>query len=143
MGRRSARRNGWAQRTAAGHRSTTPPRQPHPLVGRLELDCEVLLSTGHDQLLIVHTARPGTEAYERLELLRVLDTQDLSPGEGAAARAEGARDVRTGNAGTPCEVAGSGRGGRRADRAAAGERGSSAAARGQRTSRWSSRACPR
>ncbi|TGA92725.1 helix-turn-helix transcriptional regulator [Streptomyces sp. MZ04] len=58
----------------------------HPLVGRLELDCEVLLSTGHDQLLIVYTARPGTESYERLELLRVLGTQDLSPGEGAAAR---------------------------------------------------------
>jgi transcriptional regulator with XRE-family HTH domain len=50
----------------------------HPVVGRLELGCEVLLSAGHDQLLMLYTAAPGTEARQRLELLRVIGTQDLA-----------------------------------------------------------------
>ena len=52
----------------------------HPVVGLLELDCEVLLNPEHDQRLIVHTARPGGESYERLELLRVVGLQDLTRG---------------------------------------------------------------
>ncbi|MYS24589.1 Helix-turn-helix domain-containing protein [Streptomyces sp. DvalAA-14] len=52
----------------------------HPVVGELVLDCEVLLSAGHDQRLIIHSARPGTESYERLRLLRVVGLQDLTPG---------------------------------------------------------------
>jgi hypothetical protein len=36
----------------------------HPLVGVLELDCEVLVNSEHNQQLVVHTARPGTDAYE-------------------------------------------------------------------------------
>ncbi len=51
----------------------------HPLVGLLELDCEVLLSHEHHHMLIVHTARPGTDAYERLQLLRVVGLQDMTP----------------------------------------------------------------
>jgi transcriptional regulator with XRE-family HTH domain len=51
----------------------------HPVVGLLELDCEVLLSAERGQLLVVHSARPGTEAYERLQLLRVVGLQDLTP----------------------------------------------------------------
>ncbi|WP_307163240.1 helix-turn-helix transcriptional regulator [Streptomyces rishiriensis] len=51
----------------------------HPLVGLLDLDCEVLLSHEHRQLLIIHTARPGTESHERLRLLRVVGLQDMSP----------------------------------------------------------------
>jgi hypothetical protein len=52
----------------------------HPVVGLLELDCEVLLSPEHDQRLVAYTARPGSESYERLELLRVVGVQDLTPG---------------------------------------------------------------
>ena len=52
----------------------------HPVVGLLELDCEVLLSPEHDQRLIVHTARPGVESHERLELLRVIGLQDPTRG---------------------------------------------------------------
>ncbi|WP_399880881.1 helix-turn-helix transcriptional regulator [Streptomyces sp. BBFR51] len=52
----------------------------HPVVGLLELDCEVLLSPEHDQRLTVHTARPGSESHERLELLRVVGLQDLTRG---------------------------------------------------------------
>ncbi|MEV1077580.1 helix-turn-helix transcriptional regulator [Streptomyces sp. NPDC050211] len=58
------------------HRATK--RFLHPLVGLLDLDCEVLLSHEHHQLLVIHTARPGTEAHERLQLLRVLGLQNMS-----------------------------------------------------------------
>ncbi|MFD9390622.1 helix-turn-helix transcriptional regulator [Streptomyces sp. NPDC060000] len=59
------------------HKATK--RFQHPLVGLLELDCEVMLSHEHHQLLIIHTARPGTDAHERLQLLRVLGVQDMTP----------------------------------------------------------------
>ncbi|MGW0943403.1 helix-turn-helix transcriptional regulator [Streptomyces sp. NPDC002623] len=62
---------------ALRHRATK--RFLHPLVGLLDLDCEVLLSHEHHQLLVIHTARPGTEAHERLQLLRVVGLQDMSP----------------------------------------------------------------
>jgi hypothetical protein len=57
------------------HRATK--RFLHPVVGLLELDCEVMLSHEHHQLLVVHTARPGTQDHERL--LRVVGLQDMSP----------------------------------------------------------------
>jgi transcriptional regulator with XRE-family HTH domain len=60
-------------------RRPSPKRFLHPVVGALDLDCEVLLSDGHCQQLVVHSARPGTETYERLELLRVVGLQDLTP----------------------------------------------------------------
>nr|WP_225794179.1 helix-turn-helix transcriptional regulator [Streptomyces aculeolatus] len=50
----------------------------HPVVGLLELDCEVLLNPEHDQRLVVYTARPGSESHERLELLRVVGLQRLT-----------------------------------------------------------------
>ena len=68
----------WEEHEVAVRRSSTK-RFRHPLVGLLELDCEVLLSHDHHQLLIVHTARPGTESYERLQLLRVVGLQDMAP----------------------------------------------------------------
>ncbi|WP_189963225.1 helix-turn-helix transcriptional regulator [Streptomyces violascens] len=64
-------------------RRPSPKRFLHPVVGTLDLDCEVLVGDGHDQQLIVHSARPGTQTCERLELLRVIGLQDLSPGPGA------------------------------------------------------------
>ncbi|MFH9352441.1 helix-turn-helix transcriptional regulator [Kitasatospora sp. NPDC017646] len=44
----------------------------HPVVGELELECEVLAAGGQDQLLLVHTAAAGSETASRLELLRVV-----------------------------------------------------------------------
>lgn len=44
----------------------------HPEVGRLDLDCEVLLAPSGEQSLILFTARPGTDTAEKLKLLRVL-----------------------------------------------------------------------
>ncbi|MEU6847559.1 helix-turn-helix transcriptional regulator [Streptomyces sp. NPDC046716] len=63
-------------------RRPSPKTFLHPVVGALDLDCEVLLSDGHGQQLVVHSARPGTDTYERLELLRVIGLQDLSPASG-------------------------------------------------------------
>lgn len=61
-------------------RRTDTKRFLHPVVGLLELDCEVLLSPEHDQRLIIYTARPGSESHERLQLLRVVGLQSLSHG---------------------------------------------------------------
>ncbi|WP_131101388.1 helix-turn-helix transcriptional regulator [Streptomonospora litoralis] len=52
----------------------------HPVVGLVEVACEVLLSPEHDQRLVIFTARPGSESHERLELLRVLGLQEPSYG---------------------------------------------------------------
>ncbi|WP_405872972.1 MULTISPECIES: helix-turn-helix transcriptional regulator [unclassified Streptomyces] len=68
----------WAEHEVAVRRQSTK-RFRHPLVGLLELDCEVLLNQNDHHMLIVHTARPGTESYERLQLLRVVGLQDMSP----------------------------------------------------------------
>jgi len=69
----------WAEHQVAVRRSDTK-RFRHPVVGDLELNCEVLLSAGHDQQLIVYTARPGSDSYQRLQLLRVVGLQDLTAG---------------------------------------------------------------
>ncbi|MEV5610209.1 helix-turn-helix transcriptional regulator [Streptomyces sp. NPDC052225] len=60
-------------------RRPSPKRFLHPVVGVLDLDCEVLTGDGHSQQLVVHSARPGSDTYERLELLRVIGLQDLTP----------------------------------------------------------------
>ena len=52
----------------------------HPEVGTIDVDCEVLLSDGHDQRLLVFTPRPGTSAAGKFELLGVLGRQRLSTG---------------------------------------------------------------
>ncbi|WP_181780820.1 helix-turn-helix transcriptional regulator [Pseudonocardia pini] len=49
----------------------------HPEVGRLELTCQTLLDPEQSHLLLVYTAVPGSESYERLRLLSVLGTQTL------------------------------------------------------------------
>ncbi|MBL1104870.1 hypothetical protein JK361_09735 [Streptomyces sp. 5-8] len=60
-------------------RRQTRKRFVHPVVGLLELDCEVLLSHANHHHLILHTARPGTESHDRLQLLRVVGLQDMTP----------------------------------------------------------------
>ncbi|NEB75620.1 helix-turn-helix domain-containing protein [Streptomyces sp. SID14478] len=68
----------WALHEVAVRRASTK-RFVHPVVGVLDLDCEVLLSDDGGQRLVVHSARPGTDTYERLELLRVIGLQDFTP----------------------------------------------------------------
>lgn len=49
----------------------------HPRVGRLELDCETLVTPDQGQLLLVLTPADG-ETRRRMELLRVLGTQEFA-----------------------------------------------------------------
>ncbi|MHA6764608.1 helix-turn-helix transcriptional regulator [Streptacidiphilus sp. PAMC 29251] len=67
----------WAEHDVAVRRGDTKTVL-HPQVGAIELDCEVMLGADHRQRLIVYTARPGSVAQERLDLLRVVGLQDLS-----------------------------------------------------------------
>ncbi|MGI5454708.1 helix-turn-helix transcriptional regulator [Streptomyces sp. CA-249302] len=70
----------WDEHEVAVRRQSTK-RFRHPLVGLLELDCEILATQDAHHMLVIHTARPGTESYERLQLLRVVGLQDLTPSE--------------------------------------------------------------
>jgi hypothetical protein len=50
----------------------------HPEVGLLDLLCETLLCGLSEQILVVLYPRPGTDARAKLELLRVIGSQDLT-----------------------------------------------------------------
>ena len=50
----------------------------HPELGGLTLDCQTLLDSETGQRLLVFTARPGTEDAEKLALLAVIGTQQLT-----------------------------------------------------------------
>ncbi|MEV6008002.1 helix-turn-helix transcriptional regulator [Streptomyces sp. NPDC051976] len=49
----------------------------HPEVGLLELHCQMLLDPDQSHRLVVYTAVPGTESYEKLRLLSVIGRQVL------------------------------------------------------------------
>lgn len=67
----------WAEHEVAVRRADRK-RIIHPEVGVLDLLCEVLVGAGGDQFLVVLFARPGTDAREKLDLLRIVGTQDLA-----------------------------------------------------------------
>ncbi|MEV0095039.1 helix-turn-helix transcriptional regulator [Streptomyces sp. NPDC050738] len=52
----------------------------HPEVGALELACQTLLDPDQSHLLLVYTAAPGSESYEKLQLLSVIGPQALRRG---------------------------------------------------------------
>jgi transcriptional regulator with XRE-family HTH domain len=60
----------WETRDVAVRR-VDRKRIVHPVVGLLELDCEVLLTPEQNQRLVLHTAPPGSPTAERLR--RLLD----------------------------------------------------------------------
>jgi transcriptional regulator with XRE-family HTH domain len=49
----------------------------HPHVGALELHCQRLVDPGHAHSLLVYTAVPGSESYDKLRLLSVVGAQSL------------------------------------------------------------------
>ncbi|MET7502153.1 helix-turn-helix transcriptional regulator [Streptomyces microflavus] len=49
----------------------------HPEVGVLELNCQRLLDPDQSHSLLVYTAAPGSESYERLRLLSVIGSQAM------------------------------------------------------------------
>ncbi|MER5205120.1 helix-turn-helix transcriptional regulator [Streptomyces sp. NPDC002825] len=54
-------------------------RVAHPLIGAVDLDCQVLLAPEGEQRLVLYTPPPGTDAGERLALLRVVGTEQFTP----------------------------------------------------------------
>lgn len=69
---RSAEFRSLWERHEVGVRPHDTKRFVHPEVGTLELQCQTLLDPEQSQRLLVYTAAPGSEAYERLALLAVL-----------------------------------------------------------------------
>ncbi|WP_353618958.1 hypothetical protein [Microbacterium sp. ASV49] len=53
----------------------------HPEVGVMDMHCQLLVDPEQGQTLLVLTATPGTESYERLRLLAVIGTQEISPAQ--------------------------------------------------------------
>ena len=51
----------------------------HPEVGALELTCQTLLDPDQSHILLVYTAVPGSESYEKLQLLSVIGPQHIVP----------------------------------------------------------------
>jgi transcriptional regulator with XRE-family HTH domain len=68
----------WAEQEVAVRR-TSRKVLTHPRVGRLDLQCDVVLSVASGQRLVLFRAQPGTGTAERLELLRTLGSQTLEP----------------------------------------------------------------
>ncbi|MEI3845116.1 MULTISPECIES: helix-turn-helix transcriptional regulator [unclassified Microbacterium] len=61
----------------------THPREKrlqHPEVGVMEMQCQFLIDPEQGQTLLVLTAAPGTESYERLQLLSVIGSQQITAG---------------------------------------------------------------
>ncbi|GAB3837965.1 helix-turn-helix transcriptional regulator [Dactylosporangium cerinum] len=61
-----------------GVRYSHTKRFIHPEVGELELACQGLLDPDQSHSLLVYTAVPGSETYEKLQLLSVVGTQRIS-----------------------------------------------------------------
>jgi transcriptional regulator with XRE-family HTH domain len=53
----------------------------HPELGPIELDCQVLFTEDQSQALLVLTAPPRTEGYEKLQLLAVLGQEHFAKAE--------------------------------------------------------------
>ena len=49
----------------------------HPELGALELNCQTLLDPQQSHRLLVYTAVPGSESYDKLQLLSVIGTQTV------------------------------------------------------------------
>ncbi|WP_178357671.1 helix-turn-helix transcriptional regulator [Mycolicibacterium hippocampi] len=50
----------------------------HPMVGPLELHCNLLMVPDRDQHIVVFTAEPGTPSHQALSLLSVIGTQNMT-----------------------------------------------------------------
>lgn len=51
----------------------------HPTLGLLDCECDVVISPASQQRLVLFRATPGTDTGERLAMLQVIGTQDLTP----------------------------------------------------------------
>ena len=60
-----------------GVRHNDLKRFVHPELGALELSCQSLLDPDQSHMLLVYTAMPGSESYEKLQLLSVIGSQQI------------------------------------------------------------------
>ncbi|WP_168217986.1 helix-turn-helix transcriptional regulator [Occultella kanbiaonis] len=60
------------QEHEVGIRPRAIKRYQHPAVGHLELNCQIMLDPEQAHTLLVYTAVPGSESYEKLRLLDVI-----------------------------------------------------------------------
>lgn len=67
------------ERHEVAERRADQKRFHHPEVGLVSLTCEVLLTPDADLALLVLFPTAGTDARDKLDLLRVIGTQDLHP----------------------------------------------------------------
>ncbi|MBC6460144.1 helix-turn-helix transcriptional regulator [Actinomadura sp. HBU206391] len=67
----------WAEHPVTGP-YCPPKRIRHPQVGLLELHCQTLIDPDQSQLLVVYTASPGSESYEKLQLLSVIGDEPMT-----------------------------------------------------------------
>ncbi|MBX5441470.1 MAG: helix-turn-helix domain-containing protein [Solirubrobacteraceae bacterium] len=68
----------WADHDVSWRPGSEPKVLLHPQVGRLELECQVLVAENEAQLLLVYTAAPGSESAQRLRLLGVVGGRALA-----------------------------------------------------------------
>jgi transcriptional regulator with XRE-family HTH domain len=61
-----------------GLRPSAVKRFQHPQVGVLELHCQSLVDPDQSHLLLVYTAVPGSESYDKLQLLSVIGRQAIT-----------------------------------------------------------------
>lgn len=72
----------WA-RHEVGLRAPDVKRLWHPEVGLMQLHCQLLLDVDQSQSLLVFTAAPGSDSYEKLRLLAVLGARPTATATGA------------------------------------------------------------
>ncbi|SDS81505.1 helix-turn-helix transcriptional regulator [Actinoplanes derwentensis] len=66
------------ERQEIGLRWSNAKRFVHPEVGRIDLYCQTLLDPDQGQSLLIFTATPGTESYDKLALLTVLGSDTFT-----------------------------------------------------------------
>jgi len=68
----------WAEHDVSWRAGDEPKSILHPQVGRIDLQCQTLLSESEAQILLVYTASPGSESAEKLRLLGVVGGQEFA-----------------------------------------------------------------
>lgn len=56
----------------------------HPMVGPIEMHCNLLVIPDRDQRMVLFTADPGSPSQQALSLLSVIGTQDMTAGIGGS-----------------------------------------------------------
>ncbi len=67
----------WGRPAVGGHESARKLVE-HPDVGEIALNSDILTTQGGNLHLVVYTARPGTDARSKLDLLAAIGAQELS-----------------------------------------------------------------